>query len=227
MTDGRVLMERDDSSGIARITLDNPERKNAYDPAMRQQLGRVPRRARLRRRHQGRGAPRRGRCVQHRRRHEQRLRLVRRRREGRPRERRQATSAEPAPPRCWSTARRSTSTSPSSATRRSPWPRSRASPSAAASSWRSWPTSPSWPSDTMLGMPATRFLGPALGSLHLFFHRLGPVLARRLLLTGDTIEAGEIAHLGRVHRGRRARRGRRPGRRGGPRRRRGCRPTGS
>ena len=51
-------------------------------------------------------------------------------------------------------------------------------------------------SDTKLGMPATRFLGPALGSLHLFFHRLGPVLARRLLLTGDTIEAGEIAHLG-------------------------------
>lgn len=51
-------------------------------------------------------------------------------------------------------------------------------------------------SDAVIGMPATRFLGPALGSLHLFFHRLGPVLARRLLLTGDTIEAGEIAHLG-------------------------------
>jgi enoyl-CoA hydratase/carnithine racemase len=51
-------------------------------------------------------------------------------------------------------------------------------------------------SDTKLGTPATRFLGPALGSLHLFFHRLGPVLARRLLLTGDTIEAREVAHLG-------------------------------
>jgi enoyl-CoA hydratase len=48
----------------------------------------------------------------------------------------------------------------------------------------------------MIGMPATRFLGPALGSLHMFFHRLGPVLARRLLLTGDIIEAGEIEHLG-------------------------------
>jgi enoyl-CoA hydratase/carnithine racemase len=47
-----------------------------------------------------------------------------------------------------------------------------------------------------IGMPATRFLGPALGSLHMFFHRLGPVLARRLLLTGDIIEAGEIEHLG-------------------------------
>ncbi|MDD9371994.1 MAG: enoyl-CoA hydratase/isomerase family protein [Acidimicrobiales bacterium] len=35
----RVLLERDDKTGIARITLDNPERKNAYDPAMRRQLG--------------------------------------------------------------------------------------------------------------------------------------------------------------------------------------------
>jgi enoyl-CoA hydratase/carnithine racemase len=50
--------------------------------------------------------------------------------------------------------------------------------------------------DTRIGMPATRFLGPALGSLHLFFHRLGPVLARRMLLTGDIIEAGEFEHLG-------------------------------
>jgi enoyl-CoA hydratase len=50
--------------------------------------------------------------------------------------------------------------------------------------------------DTKIGMPATRFLGPALGSLHMFFHRLGPVMARRLLLTGDIIEAGTIEHLG-------------------------------
>lgn len=49
---------------------------------------------------------------------------------------------------------------------------------------------------TKIGMPATRFLGPALGSLHMFFHRLGPVLARRMLLTGDIIEAGEVEHLG-------------------------------
>src|SRR6476661_6468993 len=46
--------------------------------------------------------------------------------------------------------------------------------------------------NTKIGMPATRFLGPALGSLHMFFHRLGPVLARRLLLTGDIIEAGAV-----------------------------------
>ncbi|MFV9633681.1 enoyl-CoA hydratase/isomerase family protein [Mycobacterium neumannii] len=49
---------------------------------------------------------------------------------------------------------------------------------------------------TKIGMPATRFLGPALGSLHMFFHRLGPVLARRLLLTGDIIEADSVEHLG-------------------------------
>jgi len=50
--------------------------------------------------------------------------------------------------------------------------------------------------EAMIGTPATRLLGPALGSLHLFFHRLGPVLARRLLLTGDTIPAGQVEHLG-------------------------------
>ncbi|WP_186446736.1 enoyl-CoA hydratase/isomerase family protein [Mycolicibacterium porcinum] len=50
--------------------------------------------------------------------------------------------------------------------------------------------------DTKIGMPATRFLGPALGSLHMFFHRLGPVLARRMLLTGDIVAAGSIEHLG-------------------------------
>ncbi|MFE3543931.1 enoyl-CoA hydratase/isomerase family protein [Nocardia sp. NPDC059177] len=50
--------------------------------------------------------------------------------------------------------------------------------------------------DTRIGMPAARFLGPALGSLHMFFHRLGPVLARRMLLTGDIIEAGALEHLG-------------------------------
>lgn len=50
--------------------------------------------------------------------------------------------------------------------------------------------------DAKLGMPGTRLLGPALGNLHLFFHRLGPVLARRLLLTGEMITGGELEHLG-------------------------------
>src|SRR6201995_5966376 len=47
-----------------------------------------------------------------------------------------------------------------------------------------------------IGMPATRFLGPALGSLHMFFHRLGPGLGRGLLLTGDIIEGGTLEDLG-------------------------------
>jgi enoyl-CoA hydratase len=50
--------------------------------------------------------------------------------------------------------------------------------------------------DAELGMPGARLLGPALGNIHLFFHRLGPVLARRLLLTGDTVTAAEVEHLG-------------------------------
>jgi len=50
--------------------------------------------------------------------------------------------------------------------------------------------------DAVIGMPATRFLGPALGSLPVFFHRLGPVLTRRLLLTGDSVPAGSLEHLG-------------------------------
>jgi len=47
-----------------------------------------------------------------------------------------------------------------------------------------------------LGMPGARLLGPALGNLHLFFHRLGPVMSRRLLLTGDLVTGAEIEHLG-------------------------------
>ncbi|WP_029137311.1 enoyl-CoA hydratase/isomerase family protein [Nakamurella lactea] len=49
--------------------------------------------------------------------------------------------------------------------------------------------------DTRIGMPATRFLGPALGSLHLFFYRLGPTLTKRLLLTGDIVQARALSHL--------------------------------
>ena len=45
---------------------------------------------------------------------------------------------------------------------------------------------------TQVGMPAARFLGPAIGNLHLFFHRLGPSLAKRLLLTGETLCVGDL-----------------------------------
>jgi enoyl-CoA hydratase/carnithine racemase len=50
--------------------------------------------------------------------------------------------------------------------------------------------------DAKVGMPATRYLGPVLGDLHLFFHRLGPVLAKDLLLTGRIAPASELAPLG-------------------------------
>ncbi|MFE9322591.1 enoyl-CoA hydratase/isomerase family protein [Nocardia sp. NPDC052278] len=43
-----------------------------------------------------------------------------------------------------------------------------------------------------LGMPAARFLGPVLGNIALFMHRLGPVVTRELLLTGRTAEATEF-----------------------------------
>lgn len=47
--------------------------------------------------------------------------------------------------------------------------------------------------DAKVGMPAARFLGPAIGNIHLFFHRLGPVLAKRLLLTGETLTVSELS----------------------------------
>lgn len=49
---------------------------------------------------------------------------------------------------------------------------------------------------TKIGMPAARFLGPVLGDLHLFFHRLGPVLSKHLLLTGSQVTIDELEHLG-------------------------------
>ena len=50
MTDPRVLMERDEATGIARITLNDPERRNCYDPRDARAARRVPRRAGRRRR---------------------------------------------------------------------------------------------------------------------------------------------------------------------------------
>jgi enoyl-CoA hydratase len=47
--------------------------------------------------------------------------------------------------------------------------------------------------DAKVGMPAARFLGPAIGNIHLFFHRLGPVLAKRLLLTGETVAVSQLS----------------------------------
>jgi enoyl-CoA hydratase/carnithine racemase len=38
VTAGDVRLDRDEATGIARLTIDNPERKNAYDPDMRRKL---------------------------------------------------------------------------------------------------------------------------------------------------------------------------------------------
>ena len=79
-SDDRVLFEVDPESRIATITLNNPEQRNSYDASMRDSAGPVPGPGRRGRRSHGGAAARRGRGVQHRRRHEQRLRLVRRKR---------------------------------------------------------------------------------------------------------------------------------------------------
>jgi enoyl-CoA hydratase len=49
---------------------------------------------------------------------------------------------------------------------------------------------------TLIGMPAARFLGPVLGNLHLFLYRLGPTLAKDLLLTGRIAPASDAAERG-------------------------------
>jgi len=195
VTDGRVIMERDDSSGIARITLNNPSRKNAYDPAMRQQLGAYLDELA----------------------YDDDTKVVVLRGEGGV----FSTGADMNNAYAWygdgEKDRRE-----NGAKRRRPSQRRRllvdrqtfdfyqaflGYPKVTVAEVAGFALGGGFElalmadisvvaSNTKLGMPATRFLGPALGSLHLFFHRLGPVLARRLLLTGDTIEAGAIAHLG-------------------------------
>ena len=134
MSDGRCSWSETTSAGIARLTLDNPERKNAYDPAMRQQLGAYLDELA----------------------YDDDIKVVLLRGEGGvfstgadmnnayawygdgakpPRTARRPAAARASAGGCSPTARPSTSTTSSSATRRSPWPRSRASRSAAASSW--------------------------------------------------------------------------------------------
>ncbi len=191
MSDGRVLMERDDDSGIARVTLDNPARKNAYDPAMRHELdGFLDELA-----------------------YDDAVKVVVLRGAGGI----FSTGADMNNAYAWY-GDGATETSE----RRRPSQRRRllvdrktfdfyhsflGYPKVTVAEVAGFALGGGFElalmadiavvaSDTLIGMPATRFLGPALGSLHMFFHRLGPVLARRLLLTGDTIEAGELAHLG-------------------------------
>jgi enoyl-CoA hydratase len=206
VSDGRVRMERDDESGVARITLNNPERRNAYDPAMRQQLGAYLDELA----------------------YDDVTKVVVLRGEGGV----FSTGADMNNAYAWygdGTHAQETShetgngTPPglSSAGRR-PSQRRRlltdrqtfdfyhfllGYPKATVAEVSGYALGGGLElalmadiavvaSDTVIGMPGTRLLGPALGSLHLFFHRLGPVIARRLLLTGDTMEAAELAHLG-------------------------------
>ena len=191
MSDGRVLLQRDDECGIARVTLANPERRNAYDPEMRRQLdayldelayddtvkvvllrgegGVFSAGADMNNAYTWYGDGANG--QKDRRRPSQRRRLLTDRQTfdfyhsllGYPK----ATVAEVA-----------------GYALGGGFELALMADIAVVAS------------DTKIGMPATRLLGPALGSLHLFFHRLGPVLARRLLLTGDTIEASEVADRG-------------------------------
>lgn len=195
MTDDRVRMERDERSGVARITLDNVERKNAYDPAMRHQIGAYLEELG----------------------YDDDTKVVILRGEGGV----FSTGADMNNAYAWyGDAPKEGDTNGAKARR----PSQRRRLLVDRQTFDFYQFFLGYPKvtvaevggfalggglelalmadiavvadDTKLGMPATRFLGPALGSLHLFFHRLGPVLARRLLLTGDTIAASEIAHLG-------------------------------
>jgi enoyl-CoA hydratase len=186
VSDGRVRMERDDATGIARLTLDNPARKNAYDPDMRRDLGR----------HLEELA------------YDDGVKVVVLRGEGGV----FSTGADMDNAYSWygDTGGRRPSQRRRLLTDRqifdfyqffAGYPKVTVAEVAGFALGGGFELAlmadiAVVASDTQLGMPATRFLGPALGSLHLFFHRLGPVLARRLLLTGDTIEAADVAHLG-------------------------------
>lgn len=194
MSDGRVVMERDGATGIARVTLDNPARRNAYDPPMRRQLG-----AYLDELADDDG-----------------VKVVLLRGAG------GVFSTGADMDNAYSWYGDGAKPTDGGAGRRRPSQRRRllvdrrtfdfyhaflGFPKVTVAEVSGFALGGGFElalmadiavvaDDTVIGMPATRFLGPALGSLHMFFHRLGPVLARRLLLTGDTIPAGEVAHLG-------------------------------
>ncbi len=205
MSDGRVRMVRDGESGIARLTLNNPERRNAYDPAMREQLGVFLEELA----------------------YDDAIKVVILRGEGGV----FSTGADMNNAYEWygdgaqengdekSSGNGTGNGSSSGGRPRRPSQRRRlltdrktfdfyhfflGYPKATVAEVSGFALGGGFElalmadiavvgSDCQVGMPATRFLGPALGSLHMFFYRLGPVLARRLLLTGDTIEASELA----------------------------------
>jgi enoyl-CoA hydratase/carnithine racemase len=193
MTDGRVRMKRDESTGIARITLDNAERRNAYDPRMREQLVAYLDELAL----------------------DDGIKVVLLRGSGGV----FSTGADMANAYSWYGKGEAAEQGRSRPER--PSQRRRLSvdrktfdfyhnflgyPKVIVAEVRGFALGGGFEMalmadisvvarDTMVGMPATRFLGPALGSLHVFFYRLGPTLARRFLLTGDTLPAAKLEHL--------------------------------
>ena len=191
MTDPRVLLERDDTTGIANITLNNAERRNCYDPAMRGQIGEYLDELAM----------------------DDRVKVVLLRGDGGV----FSTGADMGNAYSWYDAKKGADAAPRRPSQRRRLSVDRKSfdfyhefmgfPKATVAEVQGYALGGGLElalmadiavvgRDTVIGMPATRFLGPALGSLHMFFHRLGPVLARRLLLTGDTIPASTIEHLG-------------------------------
>jgi enoyl-CoA hydratase/carnithine racemase len=197
VSDGRVLFERDAQTGIARLTLNNPERRNSYDPAMREALGGHLDDLAL----------------------DDAIKVVVLRGEGGV----FSTGADMDNAYAWygNVAQGGNPENGNGRARR-PSQRRRLSvdrktfafyhdflgyPKATVAEVQGYALGGGFElalmadfavvgRNTQVGMPATRFLGPALGSLHLFFYRLGPVLARRLLLTGDTIRASELDGAG-------------------------------
>jgi len=197
VADPRVILEHDGESGIARITLNNPERRNSYDPAMREQLGA----------HLDDLAM------------DDDIKVVLLRGEGGV----FSTGADMGNAYTWYESKTATGEAGEGEVRkRRPSQRRRLAvdrrtfsfyhdlmgfPKVVVAEVRGYALGGGFElalmadiavvgRDAQLGMPATRFLGPALGSLHMFFHRLGPVLARRMLLTGDTVAASTLEHLG-------------------------------
>jgi enoyl-CoA hydratase len=188
-------MERDTETGVARITLNNPDRRNAYDPAMREQFGRYLDELA----------------------EDDDVKVVLLRGEGGV----FSTGADMANAYAWYG---SGAQAPSEGGngRRRPSQRRRLAvdrktfdfyhtylgfPKATVAEVRGYALGGGFElalmsdisvvaADTRVGMPATRFLGPALGSIQMFFHRLGPVLTRRLLLTGDVVEASTLEQYG-------------------------------
>jgi enoyl-CoA hydratase/carnithine racemase len=192
LADGRVLLERDQATGIARITLNNPERRNTYDPPMRRQLAEYLDDLAM----------------------DDAVKVVLLRGEGGV----FSTGADMGNAYSWYDA----PDGDGATRRRRPSQRRRLSvdrqtfsfyhdfmgyPKATVAEVQGYALGGGLElalmadiavvgRETKIGMPGVRLLGPALGSIHMFFHRLGPVLARRLLLTGDTISAGSLEHLG-------------------------------